>query len=192
MNLERFCIKFFTRPGTDVDDTVFIDIFHEWIRFKELDGILLDVADYRHVPNGPGVMLITHDINFGMDYAGGRFGLLAQRKRGAASSHKDKILELVQATAAVGALLESDPGVELEGGMFHLISNDRLLAPNDAAALEALRPDLEAAATVIYPGQEVSITRVVNNPRDRLTIAVETGDSIDMSELQAILKAVPA
>jgi hypothetical protein len=137
-------------------------------------------------------MLITHEINFGIDYSGGRFGLLAQRKLGADGSHTDKILELVRAAAAFGALLQSDPGVDLEGGMFHYMSNDRLAAPNDVATFESLRLDVEAAAALIYPEQEISITRVVNDPRDRLTVAVETGTSIDMAELQATLKAVPA
>ena len=52
MNIERFCVKFFARPETNLDDAVFIEIFHEWIRLKTLPGILLDVADYRHVPFG--------------------------------------------------------------------------------------------------------------------------------------------
>ncbi|HEX9595476.1 MAG TPA: hypothetical protein VF982_01240, partial [Anaerolineales bacterium] len=72
MDIGRFCIKFFARPGYNIDDAIFIDIFHEWIRLKKLPGILLDVADYRHVPEGPGVMLLTHDINFAMDYSEGR------------------------------------------------------------------------------------------------------------------------
>lgn len=186
MNLERFCLKFFTRPGASVDDAVFIDIFHEWIRLKKLGGILLDVADYRHVPDGPGVMLITHDINFGLDYSGGGFGLLAQRKRGSGRSHQESLLELAQATITFGVLLEADPRLagqlRLEGGAFHYISNDRLLAPNTEAAFAALQPDLAAAAALIYPGQQVSITPLPNDPRERLTVVVEAG-SLNFSVL---------
>ena len=63
------------------------------------------------------------------------------------------------------------------------MSNDRLLAPNTQAAWAALQPDLEAAAAVIYPGQEISISRLQNDPRDRLTGVVETATSVDMSVL---------
>ena len=186
MAFERFCLKFFARPETEVDDAVFIDIFHEWIRLKKLGGILLDVADYRHVPEGPGVMLITHEINFAMDYGGGRFGLFAQRKLGQATTPQTRILELMRATVALGARLEADPRLagklRLEGGSFEFMSNDRLLAPNTKEAYTAHLPDVEAAAAVIYPGRVVSLRRVENDPRDRLTIRVEAG-SIDMSEL---------
>ena len=187
MNLERFCLKFFARTGAEIDDAVFIDIFHEWIRLKKLGGILLDVADYRHVPNGPGIMLITHEINFAMDYGGGRFGLYAQRKLGQSQNQVERILELGRATAAFGALLESDSrlagGLKLEAGNFHFISNDRLLAPNKPDTFDDLKPDLEAAAAIVYSGQPVSVTRLDNDPRDRLTIAVDSGESVNIGAL---------
>lgn len=186
MNIDRFCVKFFARPGAEVDDALFIDIFHEWIRHKKLGGILLDVADYRHVPEGPGIMLITHEINFAMDYSEGRFGLLAQRKRGDGSSHPERILELVRATAAFGTLLEDDPRLEgslrLEAGVFHYMANDRLAAPNDELSYAALKADLEAAASLIYPGRPLLISRLENDSRDRLTAVVEAG-SMDMVAL---------
>ena len=192
MDIERFCVKFFARPGYNIDDAIFIDIFHEWIRLKKLPGILLDVADYRHVPEGPGIMLLTHDINFAMDYSEGRFGLFAQRKSGPAGNHRDRILELVRATVTFGALLEQDPRVKgkvsLEGGTFHYLSNDRLLAPNANEAAAAIAPDLAAAAELIYPGQAVSITPLANDPRDRLTIEV-AAQSVDIGVLAASVAA---
>jgi len=192
MNIDRFCVKFFARPGAEVDDALFIDIFHEWIRHKKLGGILLDVADYRHVPEGPGIMLITHEINFAMDYSEGRFGLLAQRKRGYGDSQPERILELIRATAAFGTLLEEEPrlegGLRLEGGTFHYMSNDRLAQPNDEPSFVALKPDLEAAASLIYPGRPVSISRLENDPRDRLTAVVEAGvvDMVTLLEIVAV------
>jgi hypothetical protein len=187
MDIERFCLKFFARPGPTVDDAIFINVFHEWIRFQKLGGILLDVADYRHVPEGPGIMLITHEINFAMDYGEGRFGLFAQRKLGPGLNHQARILELVRSTVAFGALLETEPRLSgrlsLEGGAFHYMSNDRLLAPNTGGAFAALQPDLVTAAAIIYPGQDISITRVENDPRDRLTAAIETSVSINLSAL---------
>jgi hypothetical protein len=186
MNIERFCIKFFTRPGPDINEASFIDIFHEWIRLKKLGGILLDVADYRHVPQGPGVMLITHEINFAMDHTDGRFGLLAQRKLGQGRSHRECLLEVLRATVALGALLETDPRMQgklsFEAGLFEYISNDRLTAPNDDATFAAIQSDLAAAAAFIYPKRGVSITRVQNDPRARLTAVVDAG-SVEMSEL---------
>jgi hypothetical protein len=191
MNLDRFCLKFFARPNPTVDEAIFIDIFHEWIRHQKLDGVLIDVVDYRHVPEGPGIMLITHEINFALDRAGGRLGLLAQSKLGRSSNNQDRIFQLMQATATFGSLLESDRRVagklSLEGGMFHYISNDRLLAPNTAAGFAALKPDLAAVAALVYPGRDVSISRLENDSRDRLTIGVDAG-SLDMPRLLETLR----
>ncbi|MCB9101596.1 MAG: hypothetical protein H6632_18815 [Anaerolineales bacterium] len=193
MNIERFCVKFLARPGTTLDDAVFIEVFHEWIRRHTLPGILLDVADYRHVPDGPGIMLITHEINFAMDYSEGGFGLLAQRKLGQGTTQQERILELVRATVTFGALLEADPRVagqlSLEGGAFQFLSNDRLALPNTADGFAAIRPDLEATAAVIYPGQAVSVARLDNDPRDRLTLVVQAG-TVDMQTVAGAVGAL--
>ena len=42
----------------EVDLEPLIPIFHGWIQGQVFDELLLDVADYRHVPAGPGVVLI--------------------------------------------------------------------------------------------------------------------------------------
>jgi hypothetical protein len=193
MEPERFCLKFFARPDTDVDDEVFIAIFHEWIRYQKLAGVLLDVADYRHVPHGPGVMLITHDINFAMDRAAGRFGLFAQQKLNQAENRRDQILSLVRPTVAFGALLESDwrvkKNLSFEAGQFHLMSNDRLRLPNTDTAYAGILPDLKAAAAIIYPGREISLARMENDARERLTVTVDAGVSVNMKELVAAVSA---
>jgi len=189
MELERFCLKFFARPETDINDEIFITIFHEWIRYQKLGGVLLDVADYRHVPTGPGVMLITHEINFALDRSGERFGLFAQQKLSQVNNRRDQILSLMRATVAFGALLESDwrvkKNLSLEGGRFHLMSNDRLRFPNTASAYSNILPDLEAASAIVYPDREITIARVENDPRERLTVVVDAGASINMKELVA-------
>ena len=179
MSLERFTVKFFTKPGATVDEVEFINIFHEWIRLFKLPGILLDVADYRHVPHGPGVMLITHEINFAMDHAEGRLGLLAQRKLGDDGSRQDKILDLIHQAVNFAFQLETDYRVagklRFDAGSFEFASNDRLLAPNTPEAFVDLLPDLQAVTEQLYPGRKVSITRAENDPRERLTIKVAAG-----------------
>lgn len=186
-DIERFCVKFLARPETNIDEAKFIEIFHEWIRLHKLEGTLIDVADYRHVPNGPGIMLITHEVNYAMDWGNGEFGLYAQRKLGEGETHKDRILGLAKATATFGALLESDSRVagnlSLEGGKFYYMSNDRLKVPNTEEAFTAIKPDLEAVAAELYPGKTVSITRKENDTRDRLTAVVEAENSVDIGSL---------
>ena len=188
MDIQRFCLKFFARQGGNlISEDAFIPIFHEWIRLKKLPGTLIDVADYRHVPEGPGIMLISHEVNYAMEHGGGQFGLSAQRKLGEGATHPDRIVDLVQRTALFGSLLETDERLggylQLEGGKFLYLANDRLNAPNTAESFAAIQPDLEAAANEVYGGQAVTITRVENDPRDRLTVLVETTAAVPIASL---------
>ncbi|MGK7888637.1 MAG: hypothetical protein AB4042_04840 [Leptolyngbyaceae cyanobacterium] len=188
MNPERFCVKFFATPNTQVEnEAIFIDIFQDWIKHRKLDGVLLDVADYSHVPGGPGVMLIAYETNYAMDHGEGQFGLYAQRKVAEAGTPQERILSLVKSTAAFGQLLESDKRVDikLEGHKFLYISNDRLNAPNTDEAFAAVKGDLEAIATQLYPGQTVTVTRVENDPRARLTAVVEAQTPVSLETLVA-------
>lgn len=191
MNLERFCLKFLAQSESSLDETKFVEIFHEWIRERKLPGTLIDVAEYLHVPEGPGVMLITHEVNYAMDRSGGQFGLSAQRKLGYEETHQERILGLIESTATFGALLESDRRLtgklKLEGGKFYYLSNNRLHCPNTEEAFQALKPDLEAVASKIYPGQKASVTRLENDPRDRLTAVIEVENSVDISTLAKVV-----
>ena len=78
--LQRICLKLYAaEPG--ISDQVFVPIFHDWIRDQALeDLVLFDVADYAHVPESPGIVLVTHEASFSLDRSDGLFGLLAQRR----------------------------------------------------------------------------------------------------------------
>ena len=81
MDTVKYELKLFVEDASGVDLEEFIPIFHHWIQTQELEELLIDVADYRHVPHGPGVVLITHDAHYAMDLADGRLGLLYSRRR---------------------------------------------------------------------------------------------------------------
>ncbi|HEY3154720.1 MAG TPA: hypothetical protein VGK65_23870, partial [Candidatus Binatia bacterium] len=61
MDLQKINVKFFAVEKEPVPLTAFIDIFHSWIQAS--DGIYHDVADYSHMTNGPGIVLVAHDAN---------------------------------------------------------------------------------------------------------------------------------
>ena len=54
-----------TTSGVELEE--FIPVFHDWIQTQQLAELLIDVADYRHVPHGPGVVLVAHDAHYAMD-----------------------------------------------------------------------------------------------------------------------------
>jgi hypothetical protein len=176
MSINRFAVKFPAQVSDTFDQGSLIPVLHEWIRVKALPETLLDVADYRHVPDGPGIMLITYETNYALDSGDGQLGLYAQRKVGTPASTAEGITDLVRATALFGDLLETDGRlagqIQFQGQEFWFIANDRLHAPNTAAGFTQMQPILEEVAQRLYPGQSVTLKHLENDPRDRLTVQV--------------------
>ncbi len=175
--LRRVCVKLHAAQSTGIRDEVFVPIFHEWIRDRLLPLVLIDVADYTHVPEGPGVMLVSHSVTFAIDRSDARVGLLAQGRRPIGDNTADAIAETWRHALIVAAHLEGD--ARLKGRLtfnresVRIEANDRLRAPNTEAAFVALEPLARTAADTIYPGNRATIARFVNDPRDRLALDVK-------------------
>ena len=78
---QRIKVKYFVQEPAAVDLPAFIPVFHHWIQEHRVEGLLIDVADYKHMQNGPGIVLIGHEADYALDLAGGRPGLIYDRKR---------------------------------------------------------------------------------------------------------------
>ena len=81
MNLERVGVKFFCDAGEAVELSELIPVFHRWIQTNALGRLLIDVADYSHMTEGPGVILVGHEGIYAMDETGGRRGLVYYVRR---------------------------------------------------------------------------------------------------------------
>lgn len=169
------------------DEASLIGTFQGWIRDEKIAGTLIDVIDYRHVPDGPGIMLVTYEITYMLEHQGG-YGLYVQRKWGevADQPHVEAIADLVKSAATFGSLLEQETGITLKGNEFLYISNDRLNAPNTDAGFAEAKADLEVALKTIYGGKSFSVERVQNNPKERLTLAVKVDADVAIADLCAV------
>ena len=65
MESSKFSVKFFVQdPSTIGEITDLVPLFHSWIQTHALaDHLLIDVADYAHVHNGPGIVLVSEEAN---------------------------------------------------------------------------------------------------------------------------------
>lgn len=142
----------------------FIPVFHGWIQKKAVDGLLVDVADYSHLPQSPGVVLVGQDADRAMDLSEGPLGFLYLRKKSTAGDLRSRLKEALAATLDGAAKLESELGGRLKFRTSELLflANDRLLAPNDEATWAALKPELQA----VLP--KATLTRDASDPRRRL------------------------
>ena len=136
--------QLFIESAAEVALDAFIPVFHRWIQTQWLDDVLIDVADYRHVPHGPGVVLIGHDAHYAMDQSDGRLGLLYSRRRETLPSrrHIQSVETRLQSVCqdALSACQQLETEAVFQGKLrfrtdaLQLRINDRLLAPNGVSS----------------------------------------------------------
>ena len=188
MDLHKFCVKFFAENPSGVTLDAFIPVYHRWIQKQAVEGMLVDVADYGHLPQSPGVMLVAHEADYCMDSMEGPLGLLYNRKTSAGGRLSDRIAGGFRAALGACVKLENEPEfqgrLKFKAGSPLFIANDRLNAPNSEEAFQALRSDLAAALAKVYPSS-VELRRISTDPRSRLTVQISSMDPVN--EVSALL-----
>ena len=162
-------------PEPAVPDALFVPVFHGWIRKRAFASVLLDVADYAHVPDGPGVVLVGHETTFSLDRSDGQFGLLAQRRRPFAGDAADGVAATLQALFTVADALERDVGdanLHLDRTRIRIEANDRLRAPNTDNGFSSFQPIVSAAAQRLFADREIIVERLATDRRERLAVDV--------------------
>jgi hypothetical protein len=154
MDATKLQVKIFAAPGTvPPPPEAFIPIFHNWIKHRVLPELMIDVANYAHVPKGPGVVLIGHACDTFMDEGEGRLGLLHNRKR-AALGPGERLSDAFRRALHATMLLEKEPTLSdklrFSPNEFSFRINDRLAAPNTDATFAALKPELDAFCARLF------------------------------------------
>lgn len=176
MELQHINIKVYaTGPKVDLENVV--PVFHEWIRERAIDDqLLIDVADYAHVPAGPGVMLIAHEAFYSLeDGPENRMGLLYNQRTSQGGTNAERLAYAFAHTDKACRLLESDDrlkGIKLSGDELRIMINDRAIAPNSRATFDAVRGDLETALAAFYKSNSFELAFVEQDPRERFTVSV--------------------
>jgi len=186
MQLQHVNIKMFVDGQLSVDPARFIEIFHTWIKDEVLDGVLIDVADYRHVPAGPGVMLIGLEGDYNMDHAGERWGLRYNRKAALKGTNEDRFRQAIQAAAKACLILEQTLATEgpltFSRQEFELCINDRAHAPNTAETLSACQPEIETFVTSLLGHKDFTIAHDPT-PRGLFRLTIKTSQPFDLEKL---------
>ena len=185
MKPNRITVKFFVAPdpGTSVDLAPFIPLFHRVIQEQGVEGLLIDVADYSHVPDGPGIILIGHDVDYGMDLTGGRAGLLVTAKRNQ-SEDLGELLRITLRRALVAMrVVEADTGagVVFDTAVVEVRVLDRLMVSGSADAdFEQLRAVVETLLRDLYTGSEFDLQRApAGDARQAVGLRLEAGAPLD-------------
>ena len=171
--MQHVNVKIFAEPRAEFDPNDVIAVFHRWIQQGDLPELLIDVADYSHVPAGPGVVLIAHEAAYSLDNMRNRLGLLYDRKAATDLGPRDSLREAYERALAACRRLEKEP--ELQGQLkfdtdeVEVIWNDRLLHPNTDESWKQVQPDTTAFFDGLFGAGTYTLERAAD-PRERLRV----------------------
>ncbi len=184
MELQKINVKFFVAEPNKVPLTDFIDIFHGWI--QATDGVYHDVADYSHMQDGPGIVLVAADANVSLDETEGRRGLLYKQKAPLQGSNQEKLRHVVRSALENCLRIEKDPSlagkIKFRGEETEITINDRLIAPNVEASILELKADAVRFLDKLYCGSTVSI-EPNNEPSEFLGLKVKAAKPFTIASL---------
>jgi len=185
MELQHVNVKIFASE-LQVDLERFIEVFHRWIADQATSEMLIDVADYRHVPDGPAVLLVGHEADYALDKTGGRYGLLYNRKDAIAGSNHDRLKQALRSAALASQQLESEfdgESLKFSRQEFEIFINDRAIAPNTEETFANARPELDAFLARTLGHDQFRVERQSNDPRSRFGVVVNSSQPFDLATL---------
>ena len=191
VELQHINVKLALRDPDEVDLNALIPVFHSWIQDQVCGELLLDVADYRHVPDGPGVVVIGHEADYSVDNSDGRLGLRYNRKAVIAGTNQDRLEQAVRSVIRAAQRLEEDvpegKQLAINGQEIEIWINDRLLAPSREETRSALESELRTFLDKLFAGSSYTLS-FDPDPRRLLTARIACDRKFSVSELLETLK----
>jgi hypothetical protein len=185
MSLHRISVKVFVQQPAAVDPKTFVPVFQRWIQQHSVEGLLIDVVDYKHVQDGPGVILIGYEADYALDLGGGRPGLLYVRKREIHDDLQATLRDSLRRALKASALLEGEQalnGIAFNPQEIVITFLDRLHTPNQPETLDNVRGDLQAVLDDVY-GAPVSLEVVHEDPRYLFAVRALALNALALAEL---------
>ena len=186
VDLQHINVKLLLSNAEELELDGVIPVFHSWIQAQVTDELLLDVADYRHVYGGPGIVLIGHEADYSLDNTDDRLGIRYNRKALLQGSNEERLAQAAHAVLSGCQRLEEDTRLgrtlHFNGQEIEILVNDRLLAPNREETRKALEPDFRAFSGKLFGGNEYSLS-FGTDPRRLLSVFLMTSRPFAIEEL---------
>ncbi len=192
MELQKIGVKFFVEKGGDIPLGSLIPVFHRWIQEDKLEGMLVDVAEYTHVYQGPGVILIAHEANYSLDETDGKRGFLYNQKRTPEKKVEEHLRTAFRRVLQACDLMEKAPEtggkMKFAMGHFQVFLNSRLEAPYNAESLGQLEETLNPFLNWFCEGEKYLLLPE-KDPRKLTGFEVKVGKIADLKVLLERLSA---
>ena len=174
MPTHKISVKFYLDQGQNIAPETWFKTFNTWISAHHGSDVLIDVADYSHVPAGPVTLLLGHQYDISIDDSDKKRGLLYNRKQPEGDNFAQSLSSAIRAACETCQRLEAEDSVNVtfRGNELRLILNDRLNAPNTEGTLSAIQEDLNNLLSRLYKGANVAIQRR-EDKKQRFTLDVQ-------------------
>lgn len=166
-DLQRIDVKLLLDCPPDPDLDQFLVIFDRWRKADDHPADWVDLADYAHMPGGPGILIAGKRDTFSVNLNPPGPGLLTSVRRGLEGSLEDRFREALRRAREFNAAVLAEPEFPAEfsvrEGAWEIYVNDRLGFPNTDPTDWLVRPAVAAALGVVPE----SLTRDLDS-RNRL------------------------
>jgi hypothetical protein len=184
MDLQYLNWKVYLDDAAETEPDEWFKVFNGWI--PDSPEIFIDVADYKHVQDGPVVILVGHYLNLSLDHTGRRLGLLYDYKHPMEGSNEDKLKSSLLGLLRAAKRLEDETGFghrpKFKAGELRLIVNSRAIAPNSAETLEAVKPELAKVLDRVF-GEGAFTVEHQADPRQRFMVEVKATGAPALADL---------
>jgi hypothetical protein len=190
MELQHINVKLYLEDPQAAKLEALVPVFHEWIQNKVCDELLIDVADYRHVYAGPGVVLVGHEADYSVDNTENRLGIRYNRKAALTGTNRDRFSQAMRAALLACQRLESDErlgrALRFDRRNFKVFVNDRMLAPNTSRANDSVRQQFEDFLATVVGDRDFEM-EFETNPRSLLGVEVRVAKPLELDSVLARL-----
>ena len=172
--------------GAEVPLKDLIPVFHHWIQKDKLEGMLIDVTEYTHVHQGPGLLLIANEANYSLDEMDGKRGFLYNQKRVPEKSNEEHLRTAFRRILGACLLLEKEPEVagkiKFAANHLQVFVNNRLAAPHHSQSNEELEKSLKPLLEELY-GDAKTLLIPERDPLKRTGLEIKVEKSVDLETL---------
>lgn len=186
LELQHVNVKLLVKDPEKVDLQAAVPVFHKWIQEQIFDELLLDVADYSHVPDGAGVVLIGHEADYALDNTDGRLGVRYNRKAPLAGSNRDRLDQAARSALRAFERLSQDLKLNFHGRDIEIVINDRLLGPNNQETRSAAEPEFEEFFGRLFAGSNFELS-YPSEPRRLFGVIAKAEQEFSLNSLLATL-----
>jgi hypothetical protein len=186
LELQHINVKLPLLHPDSVDLASLIPVFHSWIQDQVCDELLLDVADYSHVPDGPGVVLIGHEADYAVDNTDGRLGVRYNRKATVPGTNQDRLEQALRSALGAAERLQEDLNADepfaINRRDIEIWVNDRLVARNADETRRSMELELRKLLDRLLGGAEYTID-FETDPRRLLMARIHFAQDFSAREL---------